>query len=64
MKTVKVWIEKGNKWILLHQGEERVRVVLDEQDQESTQIESILFDPYRNPEESELEVIEESITLY
>lgn len=50
MKTVKVWIEKDGEWILLHQGEERIRVVLDEADQEVSQVEGYLFDPYGNPE--------------
>jgi len=58
MKTVKVYVEKGNEWILLHEGSERVHVVLDEQDQEASQIEGYLFDPYGNPEEQEYSVSE------
>lgn len=65
MKTVKVWIKKGNEWVLLHEGEECIRVVLDAADKEASQIESVLFDPYGNPEqEYSVSGVEEEENLY
>ena len=45
MKQIKVWIDRGTGWELLHEGPERIRVELDPKDREASQIEAYLFDP-------------------
>jgi hypothetical protein len=58
MKTITVWINRGNDWEILHQGPEPVRVKLAEEDQEASQIESVVFDPNAPEIEEELPWLE------